>query len=693
MTTDRQREHTLGAARLGSGRPRAQRGSFAVMGAVWLLIAIIVLGSIDIGHFFVMRRDLQRIADLSAMAAVQTMDNQCSSAPTTALTIATANDSNSVSLAGSASSPTAPTAAAPAPASSGTDMLYIQCGRWDASSAASSPAYGSPAAGFSASNTPFNAAWVQVVRSVPYFFFGTQRTISAFSTARASPADSFSVSTQVASLNSTWLNALLSALLGQPSGINFGVGGPAALANANITLGNLAKVVTGVGTVNSLVTAAPISLSTFLADLSASNIGLLQAGNGTSAGDLLNLQAGAAVVSTIAAQVGTTVGNATVNIANPNYPKPLINLGLATPSAGAATTVNLLDLVTSAAEVANGQNAVKLGTSLSLPLAPGVNATAANIQLQVLNPAQTASGEAGLINGGTAWRTAASTASIALYMDLSIPNSSSLPGVGSLLSALGVSIGTVDLPLYLLVAPGTAGLAAVNCNTPSSGYGRTTIVAQPGVARLCLGTPLPTSGTSLNLANANSCPATSGALKLLSLTALGISADVSANVTNPLLAVPANGASGSAYVSAPYSGPVPSSVATPTLSSTPYHFCDAAASMTSLQSGACGANWVDPSYNNSQNASTYWTAYSNNLASQLGTAIGNLGLQGVTINLVIPLTIPVSSLTPILSAILSPVLAALDSVLMPLLSVLGVQVGAATVHQISLTCNAPQIVN
>lgn len=115
--------------------------------------------------------------------------------------------------------------------------------------------------------------------------------------------------------------------------------------------------------------------------------------------------------------------------------------------------------------------------------------------------------------------------------------------------------------------------------------------------------------------------------------------------------------------------------------------------MTSLQSGACGANWVDPSYNNSQNASTYWTAYSNNLASQLGTAIGNLGLQGVTINLVIPLTIPVSSLTPILSAILSPVLAALDSVLMPLLSVLGVQVGAATVHQISLTCNAPQIVN
>ena len=52
-----------------------------------------------------------------------------------------------------------------------------------------------------------------------------------------------------------------------------------------------------------------------------------------------------------------------------------------------------------------------------------------------------------------------------------------------------------------------------------------------------------------------------------------------------------------------------------------------------------------------------------------------------------------TALAPVLSAALQPVFALLDAVLVPTLSLLGVQVGTATVHNMSLTCGVSQLVN
>ena len=49
-------------------RIRRQSGSVATLGALWLMIAVICLATIDIGNVFWQKRELQKIADLAALA-------------------------------------------------------------------------------------------------------------------------------------------------------------------------------------------------------------------------------------------------------------------------------------------------------------------------------------------------------------------------------------------------------------------------------------------------------------------------------------------------------------------------------------------------------------------------------------------------------------------------------------------------
>lgn len=95
----------------------------------------------------------------------------------------------------------------------------------------------------------------------------------------------------------------------------------------------------------------------------------------------------------------------------------------------------------------------------------------------------------------------------------------------------------------------------------------------------------------------------------------------------------------------------------------------------------------------------YWTVNSNALGSALSSALtqlagatisANVGLFGASV-----LSVPgnfASTLLTFLSGLLGPLLSSLDAVLVPLLNLLGVQVGAATVHQISLSCGVAQTV-
>ncbi|WP_080429180.1 TadG family pilus assembly protein [Burkholderia ubonensis] len=637
-------------------RMRGQRGTVSVLATVWVLVALVTLGAIDIGNLFFQRRDLQRIADLSALAAVQSLDpsdTSCGAANTAALNNARANETSNTVTTG-------------APAR-GQDQVAATCGRWDPQVYAGQPAYFAPAA---SGMTQLNATQVTVTRTMRYSFLGVVSmlgagpgTMSATATARASAIDTFSISATLASVDPVWLNGILSALLG--TSVSLTLADYQALAGANIKLLGISTAL-GAGTVNGLVDLS-VTVPTLIGNLSA-YVGALQAGGGDGPGYVAQLQAASTALGKLA---GASVGNTTVVVAN--APNALLNISLGNPQSGADAQVNLLDLLTTAAQVAayNKGHAVSLNTGVTLPLgASGFNVV--SLQLQVLNPPSIAVGEAGLLPNGT-WRTQASSAQIGVYLNVQTP---SIPITGALgLSGLiDLTLSGINLPIYLLVGgPAVASLAATKCGsatTPST----TTIVATPGIAKLCISAP--PSGT-LNLSNVSTCPP-AGTLQLLNLQASTlmsppVSLGVSASISNPVLQIV-----GTASSSAPYAG-YPSA--------TPYHFCNAPAGLATPVS--CGSGWVSPSTASSPNS--YWTTYVNNLGASLGTALGNINLNAITI-----LGVPIP-LGPLLNAIgslvLQPVLSALDAVLVPILGLLGVQVGQATVHQISLTCNAAQLVN
>ncbi|WP_431822163.1 TadG family pilus assembly protein [Burkholderia sp. F1] len=640
----------------GRRRMRGQRGAVSVLATVWVLVALVTLGAIDIGNLFFQRRDLQRIADLSALAAVQSLDpsdTSCGAANRTALNNAQANETSN-------------TVATSAPAR-GQDQVAATCGRWDPQVYAGQPAYFAPAA---SGMTQLNATQVTVTRAMRYSFLGVVSmlgagpgTMSATATARASAIDTFSVSATLASVDPVWLNGILSALLG--TSVSLTLADYQALAGANIKLLGISTAL-GAGTVNGLVDLS-VTVPTLIGNLSA-YVGALQAGGGNGPGYVAQLQAASTALGKLA---GARVGNTSVVVAN--APDALLNISLGNPQSGADAQVNLLDLLTTAAQVAayNKGQAVSLNTGVTLPLgATGFNVV--SLQLQVLNPPSIAVGEAGLLPNGT-WRTQASSAQIGVYLNVQTP-SIPITGALGLSGLLDLTLSGINLPIYLLVGgPAVASLAATKCGsatTPST----TTILATPGIAKLCISAP--PSGT-LNLSNVSTCPP-AGTLQLLNLQASALSSPpvslgVTASISNPVLQIV-----GTTSSSAPYAG-YPSA--------TPYHFCNAPTGLANPVS--CGSGWVSPSTASSQNS--YWTTYVNNLGASLGTALSNINLNSITI-----LGIPIP-LGPLLDAIgslvLQPVLSALDAVLVPILGLLGVQVGQATVHQISLTCNAAQLVN
>ncbi|WP_399686468.1 pilus assembly protein TadG-related protein, partial [Xenophilus sp.] len=84
---------------------RVQRGAVAVLGALWLLLAVTCLMVIDVGYLLWQQREVQRIADLAAMARANSEDFCRAAAPSQL------ERANGVRDAG--------------------DQLAIQCGNWN----------------------------------------------------------------------------------------------------------------------------------------------------------------------------------------------------------------------------------------------------------------------------------------------------------------------------------------------------------------------------------------------------------------------------------------------------------------------------------------------------------------------------------------------------------------------------------
>ncbi|RQV29412.1 hypothetical protein DF018_24395 [Burkholderia cenocepacia] len=591
-------------------RASRQRGAFSVMAIIATLIAITTLGAIGVGNLFYQRRDVQRIADMAALAAVQRMDDACSQPTATATSNAQSNGLN---------------------ASNG-DTINIECGRWDTSVNPSPSYYAAATSGA----TQLNAAKVIVRRQVPFFFVGPPQTISAVSTARSTNIDTFSVGATLAALggvgcaggsapasgNPGLVNGLIGALLG--ANLNLNIASYQALACTNVTVGDLV-VAAGVGTVDQLL-ALKLTLPQLIQLM-------VNAATKTAVANA-SLQAS---IATLQAILNANVPGTSIGLGGAGG---LLNVALADTQAALNAQVDLLDLLMVGAEIAaTGKPAVAVNV-------PSVNLgglTGTQLQVQIISPPSIGVGEGGKDPATGTWRTKASTAAVGVYLNVYL-GTAQLPLLGALLALLNVKV-DVNLPIYLQAGTGTATLNSTQCAFTQAAS-TAVITAQPGVANLCIGKPPLDSSGKISLSSNYSC--TSPA-QIINSNVLGL-AQLTVSMSN--ISVQVQGASQSHTFS--------------------------------------GVPGID---------ANYWTVNSNALGSALSSALTQLAAANITVNLGLfganVLTVPgnfVSTLLTFLTGLLGPLLSSLDAVLVPLLNLLGVQVGAATVHQISLNCGVAQTV-
>lgn len=320
---------------------KQQHGVTLVMVALWMGIALAALMVLDIGNLFWQKRELQKIADLSALAgSTQPLNAACSStAPSNAKQIANANGLRA------------------------GDVFEAKYGRW-------APGAGVPLEQFfaAADVSKSNACHVEVQRNVSYFFIfsasgNKSRWIGAKATALVSgdPVATVLVRSTLASLNGGMLNTLLSAVLGTQ--VNLTAASWQGIAKLNV---NLLKVFDSLLGVNANIGDYEALLNTQvkLADLLKAMITAIEPGKFVAA-DVAALQQ----LSLL------NVGNVQVRLGD------LIKLENTNPAAALNLGVNALELIQGALQVATKHNAVNLNLGI-----PGL----VTVKLKVIEPAQLA---------------------------------------------------------------------------------------------------------------------------------------------------------------------------------------------------------------------------------------------------------------------------------------------------------------
>ncbi|MCU9954916.1 pilus assembly protein TadG-related protein [Burkholderia sp. BKH01] len=484
-------------------RPRRQRqrGAIAVMAAIWVSVAFIMLGAIDIGRFYSERRSMQAAADLAALSAVSqiTADSTCSAATTAANRIANP-------------------AANPLPANS---TVSVTCGVWTAPQGSGNPLFtptsGAATNGQCAGLSPgtingqsVNAVCVTVSEPVSGIF-RSGITIDASAIAKSVPTDTFTLTTSLASLNGGLANQLLKALTGSPNALNLQAVDYQGLAQVNLKLaGILANLPVGSSTsvLNGNVTLGQLANATLQAatqqNVAAANLNVLNA-------------------LVVALCSNSICGGPQIALGQ------LVSAATATGSSAVDASVNALGLLSTALQIANGTNSVSIpSVAVQTPtlLAPLLNVTVSGSVKLGANPPSTASGPPGPANCGTSdCTTNTSTAQGNVFLNTSISLLSTcsngslvFPG-GSCPSGNATPLAAVQLPITAYVAPAKAGLMSVNCT--ADGTKSAQVNVQTGVVAVYIGgaanTPINLNAPSGYVPDGSAAPITLVSVNLQSL--------------------------------------------------------------------------------------------------------------------------------------------------------------------------------
>ncbi|AMO93849.1 tad-like Flp pilus-assembly family protein [Collimonas fungivorans] len=424
-----------------------QRGSIAVMAAIFLSIMVILLSSIDIGYMFYMKRDLQKSADLAALAGAQ----QLVSVPLTGNPVPTAcaaTDGPVLAAIGNAQM-NGFSIVAPNPMG---NSINVTCGRWDPiANAAMKPNYFSaPAAG-----TRLNAVRIVMAQKVPIFFGLGTHTLNAQAIASTSdPYAAFSVGSQLLQLNGGLVPGLLSAIglnLNGTSLVSYN-----GLANVSVTPNGLLKALgfeiplhADIGTVKQILQLNTAGCSNGMCTLQA----LL--GAITTVGGQQDL---------ISALGGLTVGQLNVLI-------PLLSdasgqgglftlVNVADGQSALDANLNALNVLNTVIGVANSHRFGSVNLNVALP---GV--ATVTTQVGIVEPPSIGIGGIG---------TTAFTSQVRLYLHIQ----SNLLNLGLL---------KLDLPIIVDVVNGLGTISEMCTKKDSSGRDLAKIDVQAPVLSLCAG--------------------------------------------------------------------------------------------------------------------------------------------------------------------------------------------------------------
>jgi uncharacterized membrane protein len=309
---------------------------------------------------------------------------------------------------------------------------------------------------------PCNAVKVTAAQTVPQIFVGGVSSVTRSSIAAVTPESGFSVGSYLASIN-TQQSGVLRALLGiLGSSANVTVVGFQGMANTNVTLNQLIAASGGVLTTSNVLTASETA-ATWQSIWNTAVANQVAQLNCSTTPTPLPCSASTALSGPTAMSLNSS---SQVQLCQ------LVSINGSTCSSGSltnaalATSLNVLQTLTTEAEVANGTNAIDLGTSLGI-----TGVSDARLTLTMSQIPQVAFGPVS---------TTASTVQLATDLSLNY--------LGS----------TIDIPLS--AAKGTATLQTLSCayNAMSS------TVIQPTTAAVSGTVTTPVGSGTLSIAGYNS---------------------------------------------------------------------------------------------------------------------------------------------------------------------------------------------
>jgi uncharacterized membrane protein len=336
---------------------------------------------------------------------------------------------------------------------------------------------------------PCTAVLVTATQNVPRIFVSGTASVGRSALAAVTPEDGFSVGSYLASFNSQQsgvLNAILSTL---GTSVNLSATSYAGLANSYVTVQQLITASAGTLTPGNILTVS-LPASSWLSFLTTA-INTQQTASNCSATPTPSVCLAEPALKTLSFGGSSATLCQLVTINGPTCGNYL-------PQTALSASLNVLQTLTTEAELANGTNAINIQSALGIT---GVGAS--TLTLQLVSPPQLAYGPAG---------TTATSAQVNGDLKLS---GGSLPGV-------------LDIPLT--GAQGTATLSAVNCSETNNSLTNIAIAASSTTASAAV----TLGGASLGTLTITGTPSTGLAFGNLVLPPNGPNASTLQANTNPI---------------------------------------------------------------------------------------------------------------------------------------------------------------